>query len=99
MNDNFLTPLRNPRIVCKNGFSISVQGFEGTYCTRNESGELTHVECGYPSSKPTTKALLEYAECFGDSDYTETVYGYVPVEVVQAELDAHGGILDGCLPS
>ena len=88
----------NPRITCNDGFTISVQARSGSYCTRNKSGEVTHVECGYPSSKPTTQALLEYAECFGGADYTETVYGYVPVEVVQAELDAHGGIIDGVMP-
>ena len=88
----------NPRITCTDGFTISVQAHDGSYCRRDDSGTPIKVECGFPSSKPTTKALLEYAECFGDSDYTETVYGYVPVEVVQAELDAHGGILDGCLP-
>ena len=93
----------NPRITCTDGFSISVQGSSFSYAIPREDNPpngYTHVECGFPSSKPTTKALLEYAECFGDSDdYTDTVYGYVPVEVVQAELDAHGGILDGCLPS
>ena len=92
----------NPRITCKDGFTMSVQARDGAYCTPREDypdTPYTNVECGYPSSKPTTKALLEYAECFGDHDYTDTVYGYVPVEVVQAELDAHGGITEGCMPS
>jgi predicted ThiF/HesA family dinucleotide-utilizing enzyme len=88
----------NPRIVCQNGFSISVQAHAGSYCKHNESGELTHVECGFPSTTPKTKELLEYAECFGNHGYTETVYGYVPVEVVQAELEAHGGIISGKMP-
>ena len=92
----------NPRITCKDGFNISVQGSSFNYATPREDNPpngYTHVECGYPSTTPKTAELKAYAECFGDSDYTETVYGYVPVEVVQAELDAHGGILDGCLPS
>ena len=91
----------NPRITCNDGFSISVQGSEYSYATPRENNPpngYTHVECGYPSSKPTTEALLEYAECFGDHGYTDTVYGNVPVEVVQAELDAHGGIAVGCMP-
>ena len=91
----------NPRITCKDGFNISVQGSSFNYATPREDNPpngYTHVECGYPSSKPTTEALLEYAECFGDHGYTDTVYGYVPVEVVQAELDAHGGIAVGCMP-
>jgi hypothetical protein len=86
----------NPRITCKDGFNISVQAHDGSYCTRDDSGSPTHVECGFPSTTPKTAEMCRYAE---DIDYTETVYGWVPVEVVQAELDAHGGILDGCLPS
>ena len=92
----------NPRITCKDGFNISVQGSSFSYATPrvdNPPNGYTHVECGYPSSKPTTQALLDYAECFGDHGYTETVYGYVPVEVVEAELDAHGGVVEGVMPS
>ena len=88
----------NPRIVCQTGFNISVQGHRGSYSTRNANGELTHVECGFPSTTPKTKALREYAECFGDHNYTETVYGWVPVEVVLAEFEAHGGIISGKMP-
>ena len=92
----------NERIVCQDGFTISVQGSEFNYSSPrmdNPPNGYTHVECGYPSSKPTTTALLEYAEILTENPmYTETVYGYVPVEVVQAELDAHGGIAKGCLP-
>ena len=91
----------NPRITCADGFNISVQGSSYSYATPREDNPpngYTHVECGFPSTKPKTKELLEFAECFGDSDYTETVYGYVPVEVVQAELDAHGGIVSGRMP-
>ena len=90
----------NPAIKCKDGFTMSVQARDGAYCLPREDypdTPFTHVECGYPSSKPLTKELRELAE--GPHKYTDTVYGYVPVEVVQAELDAHGGIVDGCMPS
>lgn len=89
----------NPRITCNDGFTISVQAHDGSYCRRDDSGTPIKVECGFPSTTPKTDGLRAYAELCGTDDYTETVYGYVPVEVVQAELDAHGGILDGCLPS
>ena len=92
----------NPVIECKDGFTMSVQANDGAYCLPREDypdTPYTHVECGYPSSTPTTNALLEYAECCGVRDYTDTVYAYVPIEVVQAELDAHGGVVDGCMPS
>jgi hypothetical protein len=89
----------NPRIVCKDGFSISVQARESAYCTpRNDHGPYTKVECGYPSSVPISERLKEFAELFGTDEYTETVYAYVPVEVVQEELELHGGIVEGRLP-
>ena len=89
----------NPRITCKDGFTISVQAHEGAYCQRNTDGVPVTVECRFPSTAPKTAELRNYAECFANTGYTETVYGWVPVEVVQAELDAHGGIAEGCLPS
>ena len=92
----------NPRITCKDGFTISVQGSSFSYATPREDNPpngYTHVECGFPSTTPKTAELRDYAELCGTDDYTETVYGYVPVEVVEAELKAHGGIAVGCLPS
>jgi len=93
----------NPAIECKDGFTMSVQARDSAYCLPREDypdTPYTHVECGFPSSTPITEALREYAECvISDMNYTDTVYGYVPIEVVQAELDAHGGISNGCMPS
>ena len=92
----------NPRIECKDGFNISVQGSSFSYATPrvdNPPNGYTHVECGYPSTAPKTVELRNYAEMCGTQDYTETVYGYVPVEVVQAELEAHGGVTKGEMPS
>ena len=88
----------NPAITCADGFTISVQARDSAYCTPREDypgKPYTHVECGFPSSKPLTQALLDYAE--RTVDYTETVYAYVPIAVVQAEIDAHGGVSVGCL--
>ena len=87
----------NPQIECHDGFTMSVQAHGGSYCQRNTEGKPVTVECGFPSTKPKTPEFLLYAE--DNSDYTETVYGFVPVEVVEAELKAHGGIAVGCLPS
>ena len=90
---------RNPRMTCTDGFNISVQAHDGAYSQRNTNGVPVTVECGFTSTTPKTAELHNYSECFRDHEYTATVYGFVPVEGVQAELDAHGGILDGCLPS
>ena len=89
----------NPRITCKDGFTMSVQAHSGAYCQRNTEGVPVTLECGFPSTTPKTAEFRGFAELCHPASFTETVYGWVPVEVVQAELDAHGGILDGCLPS
>ena len=87
----------NPAIVCTDGFSISVQGSAFAYASpRSNVGPYTHVECGFPSQKPYSEELCGYAE--NPSDYTGTVYGYVPVGVILAELDLHGGIKEGHMP-
>lgn len=89
----------NPRIVCRDGFSISVQARESAYCSpRSDNGPYMMVECGYPSSEPKSWKLKEFAELLGTDDYTDTVYAYVPVDIVQEELDLHGGIKEGKLP-
>lgn len=79
-----------PRIVCADGFSISIQGGFHAYCTPRINGAAwTNLEAGYPSSRPGD-ALLHYAD--DASSATESIYPYVPIDVLQAELDAHGGI-------
>ena len=105
-----------PRIVCNDGFSVSVQASEHMYCKprytqwQSEDGWQVingsywtsskiprnfetdrfalyeSVELGYPSEED--ELINEYAE---DDDYTNTVYGYVPVNVVEQLVEKHGG--------
>ena len=80
----------NP-VVCADGFSISVQASSRHYCQPRETGAYGYhlVECGYPSQAP--EFILQYAE---DSEQpTETVYGYVPVDLVNKLIDSHGGVV------
>lgn len=87
----------NPRIVCRDGFSVSVQSHSGSYCIpRQAKGPHTHYECGFPSSVPLSESLREHAE--NDLEYTETVYPYVPRQVIEQELELHGGIESGEIP-
>lgn len=76
------------RIVCHDDFSISIQAGAYLYSApRRNEGPWTAVECGYPSSKPDL--IMGYAE---DPDNpTNTVYGYVPVELVEQLIASHGG--------
>ena len=87
---------RNRQVVCADGFTMSVQAHDGAYCTPRMSGApvYTHVEVGFPSKREDL--LMEYAE---EPDRpTQTVYGYVPVQVVTNVLAKHGGIVDGEIP-
>lgn len=79
-----------PWAVCADGFEISIQASQYHYCSPREDGQIDYkqVELGYPSERE--EMIADYAE---DPDYlTNTVYGYVPVEVVDKMLEKHGGI-------
>ena len=78
-----------PAIVCADGFTMSVQVSDGHYCLPRENDALFYykVEVGYPSK--VEPLLLEYAE--EPARPTDTVYGYVPVSVVEAVIGKHGG--------
>lgn len=78
-----------PRLYCNDGFSISVQASKYHYCKPRLDGSQDYeaVELGYPSNED--ELINDYAE---DDDYTETVYGYVPIEVVERLIEKHGGI-------
>ena len=90
--------VHNPRIVCADGFSISVQAFDSSYCTpRQNEGPHTHMEGGFPSMIPG-KELREYMEGGEFKDPCDTVYPYVPREVFEREFALHGGIVKGKLP-
>lgn len=81
---------KRPRLCCNDGFSISVQASEFHYCHPRLNGvqDYESVELGYPSVED--ELINEYAEdCM---DYTETVYGYVPIEIVEKLIEKHGGI-------
>ena len=79
-----------PRFECKDGFSVSIQASEFAYSTpRSNIGPYSHVELGYPSEK--VDEWMEYAE--DEDDPTETVYPYIPVELVEQVLEQHGGLV------
>lgn len=91
----------NPRIVCADGFSISVQARSSSYCLpREDNVPHTHMEGGFPSSAPLDPELLEMRENSFDpeGDPCETVYPYVPREVFEREFELHGGVVEGQLP-
>ena len=92
-------PTTRTRIILADGESVSVQANEYAYCSPRENkfwSELLYYhavpyyeyELGFPSF--VAGEWLEYAE--QPEKPTDTVYGYVPVDLVQKVLDTHGGI-------
>lgn len=81
-----------PQLVCKDGFKISVQASKYHYCSPRVDGYVIYeeVELGYPNMED--ELIAKFAEDPGD--LTGTVYGYVPVEVVNQLIEKHGGILE-----
>jgi hypothetical protein len=76
-------------IICNDGLTLSVQASRFHYCCpRDDNGPWTNVEVGFPSEK--CEELMEWAET--PEDPTGTVYGYVPIEVVEGLIEKHGGM-------
>ena len=92
---HMMTSTRLPHIVCTDGFTMSVQVGYSLYSEpKKVAKRYSNVEIGYPSEHEPL--IEEYAECFTfeelDIDFTNTVYPYVPVKVVDKVLKKHGGI-------
>jgi len=94
---HMLTSTRLPKIVCSDGFEMSVQvGFSLYSTPKKVAKRYSAVEIGFPSEHEPL--IEEYAETFykddGEdvTDYTDTVYPYVPVRIVDKVLKKHGGI-------
>lgn len=94
------------QLVCADGFAVSVQTGYGMYCSprpgfpdfgRSSSrvgvsedylGPFTAVELGYPTENPGPE-FEEFAEDW--TRPTETIYSYVPIELVRGLVLRHGG--------
>ena len=97
MMNHMLTSTRLPQIVCSDGFKMSVQvGFTLYSTPKKVAKRYSAVEIGFPSEHEPL--IEEFAETFykddGEdvTDYTDTVYPYVPVKIVDKVLKKHGGI-------
>ena len=84
------------RIECADGFTMSVQANERTYCEpRCNVGPYVSAEVGMPSHYDLH--LNPYAE--DRNRPTETVYGWVPAHIIRMVIDSHGGMIGGTLPT
>ena len=92
---HMMTSTRLPHIVCTDGFRMSVQVGYSLYSEpKKVAKRYSKVEIGYPSEHEPL--IEEYAECYTfeelDIDFTDTIYPYVPVKIVDKVLKKHGGI-------
>jgi hypothetical protein len=78
-----------PHVECVDGFMMSVQASEIHYCTPrvNDADEYIEVEVGFPSARE--ELLMPFVE--DEKKPTNTVYGYVPVSIVDKVIAKHGG--------
>ena len=80
-----------PRIICNDGESVSIQAGRLLYSSPREDGSKKYsaIEAGFPSAIPP-KSWNEYMEV--EESPTKTVYPFMPIEIAQEFIDAHGGI-------
>jgi hypothetical protein len=88
---------RNKKVVCADGFSMSVQAHEGAYCEPRGDNQqkYTLVEVGFPTEEEPL--IMDWIEVPGRIP-TESVYPYTPVDVVTTVIVKHGGIVEGEVP-
>lgn len=81
-----------PRVKCADGFEMSVQVSDTHYCHPriDDALEYDAVEVGFPNQRED--ALMEW--CDDTDNPTDTVYAYVPVSIVDAVIETHGGIVE-----
>ena len=89
------------RVRCQDGFTMSVIAHAGAYCTPRPDwdstppgfdGPFTQLEVGFPSQRPEPwDQWAAHADDGDREDPTDTVYGYVPVQMVRDLIEMHGG--------
>ena len=92
-NDDGDEYLLRPRALCADGFSISIQGGNRFhYCRPRELCMIFEsVELGFPSQ--VEDLIMQYIDG-PEGNPLGSVYGFVPIEVVDEMVAKHGGIVD-----
>jgi hypothetical protein len=79
-----------PKAVCADGTTLSVQASSFHGCLpKDDTGPYTYFEIGFPSS--STEELEKYNDIAG-KPCTDTVYNYVPLDVLNRFTALHGGV-------
>ena len=83
------------RVVCADGFTISMQASHMTNCDpRDNAGPYSEIEMGNPNRGDSL--IQRYAE--EPDDPTRTIYSYVPADIVRRLIAKHGGVVAGEVP-
>lgn len=84
-----------PRVFCNDGTSLSIQASRGHYCQpREDEGPYWAMEVGFikdanGNELTPPESWAEYAD---GPKFPNDVYGYVPVEMIDAFIADHGGL-------
>lgn len=80
------------RILLNDGNSLSIQASDGHYCSPridlDDYSEYNQFEIGFPSCH--IDEISDRQD--GSGDHTESVFGYVSKEVIEALIEARGGV-------
>lgn len=80
-----------PQITCADGLTLSVQASPFHHSRpRGFSDQYTHVEVGFPNS-PVAE-LIPFSE--DRNNLRNTVYPYVPIELVEEIIESYGGLVE-----
>jgi len=94
---------RNERIVCKDGFEMSVQANASAYCTPriDNADRYSEVEVGFPNQIEPLLAQYcdDWRQAGGHHDALNDIYAYVPASKISLICAKHGGIVSGELPA
>jgi len=87
----------NPRVVCEDGVSLSVQANSFAYCKPRVNSHqpwrsYEQVEVGFISDKnghPFTPP--DSWRTFGEIKFPSDIYAFIPTSMVEDFIDSHGG--------
>jgi|2_EtaG_2_1085320.scaffolds.fasta_scaffold05185_8 hypothetical protein len=84
-----MTSSYTPHLVCNDGFTMSIQAGQSLYSTpRDDAKRYKAVEIGYPSEEELM--IKSFAE--DQDNLCSTVYGFVPIKIVDQIIEKHGGV-------
>jgi len=90
------TPAPRHVVLCEDGYEFSVATGLSAYCVpRNNIGPYTHVEIGFPPTRPEPwEGVWEHfrnTDEVGGERAPNDIYCQVPVHIVETLIQLHGG--------